>query len=162
MRKEFFGLAVLLICVSLVSAQSTKTSTHVVPTGKGWGVEAVQGMAPGLGKPYAVTTGNGINYHNGPVMHGTVNVYFIWYGNWTNGAHASDSQSTVTLLNSLFGSSGMNNSNYYKINTTYGDTTANVSGNRSSKIEPSPSFEWISMVPFKRCTDSRAHAGSPY
>jgi len=128
MRKEFFGLAVLLICVSLVSAQSTKTSTHVVPTGKGWGVEAVQGMAPGLGKPYAVTTGNGINYHNGPVMHGTVNVYFIWYGNWTNGAHASDSQSTVTLLNSLFGSSGMNNSNYYKINTTYGDTTANVSG----------------------------------
>jgi len=26
---------------------------------------------------------NGINYHGGPVMLGTVNVYYIWYGDWS-------------------------------------------------------------------------------
>src|SRR5262249_20042785 len=25
---------------------------------------------------------SGIDYHGGPVMIGTVNIYFIWYGNW--------------------------------------------------------------------------------
>ena len=65
-------------------------------------------------------TGNGINYHGGPVMHGTVNVYFIWYGDWSGDAKAN---SILTdWANSIGGSP------YENINTTYGDTTGNVSG----------------------------------
>lgn len=69
----------------------------------------------------AVVTGNGISYHNGPVMHGTVNVYYIWYGEWSS----LDPKANAILTdwgNSIGGSP------YENINTTYGDTTGNVSG----------------------------------
>jgi hypothetical protein len=59
------------------------------------------------GKP---TTSNGINYHGGPVMLGTVNVYYIWYGNWSG-------NSAVTILTDFANSIG--GSPYYNINTTY-------------------------------------------
>ena len=62
-------------------------------------------------------------------MPGTVNIYFIWYGNWTNGPHASDSQTTKSLVDILFDSGGMGASGYALINSTYCDTTHNVSGN---------------------------------
>src|SRR5436309_6630292 len=63
----------------------------LVPTGKGWGErafpapprvnvqlpdQAAGNAAPGGG------SNNGIYYHGGPVMLGTVNAYYIWYGNW--------------------------------------------------------------------------------
>lgn len=125
MRKLVLTTMFVALALSFMSAQLTKNATHVVPTGKGWG-EEVSTNGP---SPDAVVTGNGINYHNGPVMHGTENVYFIWYGNWTSGKNASDSQTTVNLLNTLFSNTGLNGSGYYNINTTYGDTTGNVSGN---------------------------------
>jgi hypothetical protein len=57
-------------------------------------------------------------------------VYFIWYGNWTNGPAVSDSRSTVNLLNILFGPTrGIGASGYFKINTTYSDTVGHPSGN---------------------------------
>ena len=60
----------------------------------------------------ARTRGTGISYHGGPVMLGTTNAYYIWYGNWSgNNAPA------VTLLESLGGSIG--GSPYFNINTTY-------------------------------------------
>ena len=31
----------------------------------------------------SVVQGNGISYHNGPVMHNGVNIYYIWYGDWS-------------------------------------------------------------------------------
>jgi len=68
----------------------------------------------------AVVTGNGISYHNGPVMHGTVNVYYIWYGDWTKDPAAN---AILTDWAQYIGDSP-----YEKINTTYGDTTGNVSG----------------------------------
>lgn len=68
----------------------------------------------------AVVTGNGINYHGGPVMHGPVNVYFIWYGDWTKDSSANQ---ILTDWAHNIGSSP-----YENINTTYGDTTENVSG----------------------------------
>lgn len=40
-------------------------------------------------------------------MTGTVNIYFIWYGNWTNGPHASDSQTTKSVIDILFDAGGM-------------------------------------------------------
>ena len=54
--------------------------------------------------------GNGIIYHGGPVMLGTTNVYYIWYGNWSG-------NSATTILSDLAGSIG--GSPYFNINTTY-------------------------------------------
>jgi hypothetical protein len=68
----------------------------------------------------AVVPGNGISYHNGPVMHGTVNMYYIWYGDWTKDAGAN------AILTNWGNSIG--GSPYENINSTYGDTTGNVSG----------------------------------
>jgi len=74
----------------------------------------------------AVVTGNGINYHNGPVMKGNpVNIYLIWYGNWAG--TGSNTAATVSLIEHFVSTLG--NTPYEKINTTYGDTTGNVSGN---------------------------------
>jgi hypothetical protein len=56
------------------------------------------------------TPGNGISYHGGPVMLGTVNVYYIWYGNWSG--------NTATTILSDFAKS-VGGSPYYNINTTY-------------------------------------------
>src|SRR5712692_8168021 len=95
----------------------------MVPTGKGWAEE--QAYAP-----LKVVTGNGISWHGGPIMPGSVHVYYIWYGNWTSGPKLSDSLSTVNLLNALFGATGgIGGSGYALINTTYGDANANVTGN---------------------------------
>ena len=133
MRKLLLILSFAVACLSYGNAQTTRHASHMVPTGKGWGVQAPEGMAPPNVQLRTVTTGNGINYHGGPVMSGNpVNVYFIWYGNWINGPKPSDSQATVNLINALFGGSGgIGNSGYFKINTTYGDSTQNVSGNIS-------------------------------
>jgi hypothetical protein len=72
----------------------------------------------------AVTAGNGINYHNGPVLQGTVNIYYILYGNW---ASSQAGANAATILADFARSIG--GSPYFNINTTYGDTTGNVSGN---------------------------------
>jgi hypothetical protein len=64
----------------------------------------------------AVVTGNGIEYHGGPVMQGPHNVYFIWYGNLPNIA--------LTMLPDLI--NGLGGSQYFNTNTTYGDTTGNI------------------------------------
>ncbi len=54
--------------------------------------------------------GNGINYHGGPVMTGTVNIYYIWYGNWSG-------NSAGTILTNLGNNIG--GSPYEHINSTY-------------------------------------------
>ncbi len=55
-----------------------------------------------------------ILYHNGPLMTGGANVYFIWYGSWT-GSTAPDI--VTDLVTSIGGSA------YFNINTTYYDAT---------------------------------------
>jgi hypothetical protein len=125
MRKLLLIVCCTLMCVTLVTAQATRNANGMVPSGKGFGVPA-----PSDAVGDTVTQGNGINYHNGPVLSGNpINVYIIWYGNWVNGKRSSDSQTTVNLIDALFGAGGMGNSPYFTINTTYGDTTSNVSGN---------------------------------
>src|SRR5436190_14150029 len=37
----------------------------------------------------SVVTGNGISYHGGAVMRGTVHMYYIWYGDWTKDSAAN-------------------------------------------------------------------------
>ena len=112
-----------LLFVNGGAAGPRNSATNLVPSGKGWGV-------PGGGLfTDTVATGNGIQYHNGPIMPGTVHIYFVWYGNWVNGPHASDSPMTVSLLQGLFAPHVLGGSPYAKINSTYGDQTANVTGN---------------------------------
>src|SRR5262249_39568045 len=53
---------------------------------------------------------NGISYHGGPILLNTVNVYYIWYGNWTG-------NNAPTLLQNLAAAIG--GSPYFNINTTY-------------------------------------------
>jgi hypothetical protein len=72
----------------------------------------------------AVVTGNGINYHNGPVMKGTPNVYVIWYGNWNGtGSNTAATRSAIEHFLGTIGGSALE-----LVNSTYGDTTGNVTG----------------------------------
>jgi hypothetical protein len=70
-----------------------------------------QGQPQGQGKPSRPTSSsNGINYHGGPLMLGTTNVYYIWYGNWSG-------NSANTILENLARNIG--GSPYFNINTSY-------------------------------------------
>ena len=86
----------------------------LVPTGKGWGERAQP--TPGwlthgnAGSRAAKTGSNGINYHGGPVILGTTNVYYIWYGNWSG-------NTASTILTDL--ATNIGGSPYFNINTTY-------------------------------------------
>ena len=58
----------------------------------------------------------GIGYGGGPVLLGTPNVYFIWYGNWAG-------NSATTILPDFM--SNLGGSPYFDINTTYSDSRGN-------------------------------------
>jgi len=113
-------IAIILITfVTSVNAGVTIQNTHnhgnvhsgMVPSGKGWGeqpsnpVQAQSALAP-------LITGNGIDYHSGPVMLGRTNVYYIWYGNWSG--------NTATTILTDF-AKNIGGSPYFNINTTYYD-----------------------------------------
>ncbi|BDG08065.1 EXORDIUM family protein [Anaeromyxobacter paludicola] len=68
-----------------------------------------QGQVPG---PASVsgTSANGIGYHGGPVILGQTNVYYIWYGAWTDTA-------ARTILDAF--AQGIGGSPYFGINGTY-------------------------------------------
>ena len=91
--------------------------SDLVPTGKGWGERAYpapprvneNAKAPGqAGK----TPSNGIFYHGGPLMLGTTNAYYIWYGNWSG-------NTATSILTDFVKNVG--GSPYFNINTTYYD-----------------------------------------
>ncbi len=88
--------------------------TPMVPTGKGYGRPATPGeLADGRAVRNAKRTGgNGISYHGGPLVLGTPNAYYIWYGNWSG-------NTATTILTSMISAFG--GSPYYNINTTYYD-----------------------------------------
>lgn len=71
------------------------------------------GGGGGGGKP---TKSNGIDYHGGPVMLQTTNVYYIWYGTWTDAAE----RNVLTNLAQNIGGSP-----YYNIQTSYYDGAGN-------------------------------------
>jgi hypothetical protein len=95
MRKVVMAFLLMVAFVASVSAQSVR-HTQMMPTGKGYAVPTVvddQGT-----QTYSVHLGNGIDYHGGPIMPNTPNVYLIWYGKWNGGAKPSDSKQTVGLV----------------------------------------------------------------
>ena len=95
--------------------EPTERDADLAPTGKGIGTMYHPGL-PGLhfGPNRAVGSaragGNGISYHNGPILLGNVEVYFIWYGNWSG-------NSATAILPKL--AQGIGGSPYFNINTTY-------------------------------------------
>jgi hypothetical protein len=122
MRKGVITILLVVACAALVSAQSVRNgSQSMVPSGKGFAV-------PGNGGPIRDTVhlGNRIDYHGGPIMPGTPNVYLIWYGNWKGGPKPSDSLTTVNLIKDFV--TGISGSGYEMINSTYGDNNADVTG----------------------------------
>jgi hypothetical protein len=107
----------LAICTAILLAgctgetpvdESDSALGELRPTGKGYLVRNENG------NPHKGGGGgsNGISYHGGPVMNGTVNVYYIWYGNW------SGNSGTTILTNFI---SNLGGSSYEHINTTYYD-----------------------------------------
>ena len=80
----------------------------LLPTGKGAITLQQLSSVAEAGNAKAVR-GNGITYHGGPVILGTTNIHYIWYGNWSSG--------DKTILTDLAQSIG--GSPYFNINTTY-------------------------------------------
>jgi len=116
-------LAANFLMAQKVREGSVPEGQKMVPAGDGSAI-AVPVDPSAIGQ--AVVTGNGINYNGGPVLKGNpVPIYVIWYGNW-NGT-GSNTQATVSLIDTFLNSLG--NSAIELVNTTYGDTTGNVSGN---------------------------------
>ncbi len=68
----------------------------------------LRGAAAASGKLQAA---NGVMYHNGPLMLGTVNLYLIFYGSW--------GPKQIALITNWAGHIG--GSPYFNINTTYSD-----------------------------------------
>lgn len=119
-------LAALLAITSLAACApvdeddaASAAAAHVddlAPTGRGIGLlsHANEGAgdrgAPSGQAAVGSFSGNGINYHNGPVMLGEVHVYYVWYGNWAG-------NTATTILTDL--ASSLGGSPYWNINTTY-------------------------------------------
>ena len=88
----------------------TNTHKHIAPAHDSNGQGKGGGGGGHGGKPKP-TGGNGIDYHGGPIITGTTDVYFIWYGDWTQDPGAQ------TILTDLANNIG--GSPYFNINTTY-------------------------------------------
>jgi hypothetical protein len=103
-----FKTSLVVLALSLASyAQVSRQAPDLKPTGKGWGEAVEHSNAGGKAKP---TRGNGITYHGGPLILGTTNMYYIWYGNRSG-------NSAVSILTDLANNIG--GSPYFNINTTY-------------------------------------------
>jgi hypothetical protein len=106
MRRIFFTAMLTVALCGIGVGQATRSGSELVPNGKGQGVLA----PPGQSNKARPTRGNGISYHGGPVMLGTTNVYYIWYGNWSG----NTANSILTNFAQKVGGSS-----YFNINTTY-------------------------------------------
>jgi hypothetical protein len=103
------GSAVLLTGVTL----RADDDENVKPDGKGGtAFHQSHSIVQIDAGPFA-RSGTGIQYHGGPVMLGTVNVYYIYYGNWTG--------STLTTAQSLLSTyaQSIGGTPYHNIETTY-------------------------------------------
>lgn len=108
--------ALLTACAPDVGPELTVEETLASPseTGKGGGTALTI-------DPTVQPNATGIGYQGGPVMLGTPDVYYIWYGNWSG-------NSATTILPDFM--SNLGGSPYFLINTTYYDSAGrHVTGN---------------------------------
>lgn len=105
-------------CAALIACSATGEIDHssdLTPTGKNQiiSINDNNGLSTQdfhFTPPPTFHTFNGIVYHGGPVMLGTVNVYTIWYGNWAGNTATTIIPDFITHLSG---------SPWFKINTTY-------------------------------------------
>lgn len=117
---SLFALAALSSCAPVddngASATGAANSSDLAPNGRGIGVFTRTAEPRGdHGSPAGEAavgslSGNGINYHNGPVMTGEVHVYYVWYGDWTG-------NTATAILTDL--ANGLGGSARWAVNTTY-------------------------------------------
>jgi hypothetical protein len=104
------------LALTVASAGIIRGGSELVPTGKGFGRPATPAESQALRNVRPTKRGNGITYHGGPVILGTSNAYYIWYGNWSG-------NTALTILQSFI--TNESGSPYYGINTTYYDGSNN-------------------------------------
>src|ERR1700746_3144275 len=81
------AIIVALPAVLMAQGQSADHSQSAnQPDGRG---DRTREAPPKSGTTGQVLTGNGINYNGGPVMRNGSNVYYIWYGDWSQDATAN-------------------------------------------------------------------------
>ena len=78
------------------------------------------GLQPSIGPLDTSNLGTNINYHDGPVMERTHNVYFIWYGNWSG-------HPALSILPQFM--QDLNGSSYQDIHNTYFDNSRRITDN---------------------------------
>jgi hypothetical protein len=116
MKIQMLAVVLALTSMGTLAAQTVGNPVGgggIVPTGKGKGTGVYRADAPAAVPPKVVD--NGIYYHGGPVMHGTLHIYFIYYGSWSGNTTAT------TILQDWANHIG--GSTYFNTNTTYTDST---------------------------------------
>jgi hypothetical protein len=101
-----FKTCLVAFALTVAAYAQVAREVELVPSGKGWGIAVEKSNAKAKPAP----TNNGIVYHGGPLILGTTNVYYIWYGNWSG-------NNAVTILTDL--AQNVGGSPYFNINTTY-------------------------------------------
>jgi hypothetical protein len=111
MKIQRFGSFAVLAALALGSVWADDgRNSKEKEDDQGEPIKAISETLPNNRAGGSASTTSPILYHGGPVMLGTTNVYFIWYGNWTN-------NTAVSLLSHL--ASNIGGSPYFNINTTY-------------------------------------------
>jgi hypothetical protein len=120
------ALGLVVVVVGLPQAASAGQTDHlefaprvIHPTQYNVGIptgleNSARAAKPGISK-------NGISYNGGPVMLGTTNIYYIWYGSWAG-------NTAETILDHF--AKNIGGSSYFNINTTYYNS-ANVAVSNS-------------------------------
>jgi hypothetical protein len=117
----------LFVCAAAVCALMIPAFAQRQPDGKG---NLVRNPLPQFQRQpdaavdatptgYALTQ-DGIQYHGGPILYNTKNVYLIWYGNWSG-------NTATTILPALV--TNLSGSPYFNINTTYKDNAGHTVSN---------------------------------
>lgn len=108
--KWLLSLVALVVAVTSLGAQTETFKKVIHPTfqniNPNANSDAHNASVTGRNRPGS----NGIDYHGGPVLSSGVNVYYIWYGDWSSNTAGPI---LTYFMNNLGGSP------YFNINTTY-------------------------------------------
>ena len=126
LTSHFLMAVVLVAALGVINSASAQTEGSGQPeifkvphrmNGRG------AGGAPTAGSTGTVTPA--ITHHGGPVITGTVMIYYIFYGNW-NQSNGSDTPAGQQILRDF--ASNIGGSPYFNLNTTYSIAGQTITG----------------------------------